>query len=330
MQPTQLIIPSEPKFGAIGEELDRLDVLTGKIGQLNHEQALGLLHSLDTVYVRIEQLEASSQSRKLSETQFEGIIAKLNAESSKFLRDLGGAHVLQEARAKKTPPDTNEWWFLDERLFEKRRAAMKRSLITAGVVVAVLAILAVVYQNFLAPDPTISAIYGYEQNAQDLMMNGDLEKALDQVNKGLQLDPADYSLLILRGVISESLGKNEEAAQDFALAQKSVASQEIFYLTRGQSYLFTNQVDKALVDADEASRLSPGSAQAKLLAGQVYETQMLYSEALDAYNLAFEYAEKAQQTEVAAVTRMRIAMLMQTMNAQILPQGVEPTAVQEN
>jgi tetratricopeptide (TPR) repeat protein len=78
-----------------------------------------------------------------------------------------------------------------------------------------------------------------------------------------------------------------------------------------------DRFEPALLDGQEVIRVNPNSAQGYLLIGQANELLGKPGEALDNYDKAFAAAEKTGQTELAAITRTRIAMLMQTMNTQI-------------
>ncbi len=140
----------ETKTGTIGDALDRLEVPAGKIGLNSPEQSFSLLYGLDDVYDRIQELEEDNLSRKTAEAQFEGIAAKLRAEAGRFVRDLGGLQALRQRRDQVKPPEEHWWWFLDAYMAEKRKAALKRSLIIAGAAVAAFLVLAFLYERFLA------------------------------------------------------------------------------------------------------------------------------------------------------------------------------------
>jgi Flp pilus assembly protein TadD len=311
--------------GAITEELDRMEVTAGKIGMNSPAAAFALLRRMDVVYEKIEQLEPETQSRKTAETQFELVRARLLSETGLFLRDLGGTAALRRERDMVQPPASHDWWYLDELQTSRRRNALRRALITAGAAVLVLAVLAVIYQNFLAPDPMVVAVYGREQTARDALFNGDYETALVSVDEGLDIDPQNASLLVLRGVVLSALGREAEAEQAYQQARPLFAAEEEFFLTRGQSWVYAGQSQNALEDAQAALQVNPDSAQAHLLSGQANEVMGRYDLALDDYDRAYDAAEKAGQSELAAVTRTRMAMLMQIMNARMLPDEGMPT-----
>lgn len=190
----------------VGVELDRLEVLEGRIKMNTPQQALALLHGLDHVHGRIQSMEEGTQSLRIAQTQFDGIVAGMQRQASSFIGDLGGVQVLREARAEIHPSMDQTWWYLDTLLAEKRKKALRRSLTIVGLIVVVLVILGVVYQRFLAPDPKSVALYNSEQSASQFLINGDLPSALKQVDQGLSAVPGDPHLLILKGVIQQAQG----------------------------------------------------------------------------------------------------------------------------
>jgi tetratricopeptide (TPR) repeat protein len=303
--------------GTIGDDLDRIEVRVNKLSLNSPDQSLSVLYDLDCVYEKIQSVSLET-SKKALNTQLDGILAKLHQEAGLFIRDLGGLHVLVEARDKENPPLEHTWWYLDQFLANRRKAAVRRITINGGIIVLVLVLLATLYQVFLAPDPQVVARYSLEQEARDQLLGGNLEQALKDINAGLENFPSDATLLILKGVVLDGLGRQEEAQQIFSLVQESTQP-ETFYLSRGHDYLMANQVEKSLADSQAVLKINPQSAQAFLLTGQAYESLKQYDEAIKAYDDAYQAADRAKQYELAAMARTHTAMLMQQLSSQIEP-----------
>jgi tetratricopeptide (TPR) repeat protein len=280
------------------------------------EQALSVLVELDTAYKQLMELD-SGETRKALTTQFDSLIAKLHKEAPGFIRDLGGVQALREVRAAAQPSDAASWWRLDEYLASQRKARVRRMAITGGIIVLALLALGALYRAFLAPDPQVSARYNHEQSAQEALIYGNLEEALQEADAGLQIAPGDPTLLIYKGVILEELGRKEEAAESFNHARRGL-DEEQFYLARAQAYITANQVEKALADCQEVLKINPNSVSGYLMIGQAHELLGNYMAAQDEYNKAFELASAAHQDELAALARIRLAMLVQSMNAKLV------------
>jgi tetratricopeptide (TPR) repeat protein len=308
---------SELLGGTISDELDQIEIKVGKIGQNSSVQSLALLSQLDTVFDKISALAPGATKRALT-TQFDALLSRLRKDAGRFLADAGGANSLKEVRGKINPASERSWWYLDQYLREKRAAFLRKNAITGGVIIIILLILTVVYNRFLAPDPLVAARYGYEQSARDNLLSGDFAKALDEVDQGLTIVPQDPTLLILKGVILDGLGREAEAQATFNAASPKV-SKEDFYLLRGQAYILANLTEKALSDSQSAIKENPDSIQGYMLLGQVNEMIGQSRTALDNYEKAYSLADQQKQYELAALVRTRMAMLMQSMNTQITP-----------
>jgi tetratricopeptide (TPR) repeat protein len=313
----RMIPPSTSGFlgDTIGDGIDRIEVIVGKIGLNSADQALSLLTEFDTASERIKALDDGDTKKALT-TQIDSALAKLRKNAGPFLRDIGGAHVLKEAREAVQPSEDRTWWYLDEYLASNRKASIRRVAITGGVIILALVVLGVLYQAFLAPDPVVAERYSREQSAQEALIMGDLPDALTEVDAGLKVAPADPTLLVLRGVILEASGRQAEAQADFLAAADQVKEEE-FYLLRAQAYIFANLPDKAFADAQQAIQLNPDSIQAYLYRGQAQESMLEYTSAMKDYEKAFSIADETGQGALAAMTRMRIAMLTQLMTSDV-------------
>jgi Flp pilus assembly protein TadD len=299
--------------GSIGSALDRLETLAGRLGMNNREQSIALLDGLDSVYSRMTDLGNTASHGSLV-SQFKGITDRLRTEGRQFIRDIGGVQALQELRALRKPPQEYDWWYVDEFLVDRRKASLRRSGITLGIVVTVLVVLATVYQLFLAPAPEVAARYRHEQTARDQLMAQEYDLALAEINQGLSYAPPDPTLMILKGVILHAKGDLEQAEVVFNEAAQSELTNEEFLLSRGQSYLLAGMFTEAQVDTAAAIQQNPVSAQAYLLNGQIYEMQKDFQLALENYETSAQLAEQANQPELTALARTRMAFLMQVIN----------------
>ena len=312
------------KHTTISDELDRLEVLVGRIGFNSPKQARDLLNGLDGVALRLEEW-GDTPSRRNTQVHFDALLARLRKDAAQFVRDLGGANVLAEMRAGANPPRSAEWWYLDELLAARRKAAIRRAGFTLAGIVLALVLLGVIYEAFIAPPPEVTARYRLEQSARDSMLNQDWQAALGEVDSALQYAPEDPTLHVIRGVIFENMGQEADAETSYSEAKKYLPDEVTFLLLRAQAYDNSGQPEAAMTDAQEAVRLDPQSAQGYLLIGGIHESNRRFRDAMAAYDQAFQAADAQGQTELAAIARTRTAMVMQIIN-----QGVDlPTGTAE-
>jgi len=89
---------------------------------------------------------------------------------------------------------------------------------------------------------------------------GDHAKALEVVEKGVQLDPTDFYGLGVRGTVRSSLGDYAGAVADLSEAIKmapKMAGKK--YLDRGTAYLMLGQDNEAQQDFDKYLQLFPNA-----------------------------------------------------------------------
>jgi tetratricopeptide (TPR) repeat protein len=73
----------------------------------------------------------------------------------------------------------------------------------------------------------------------------------------------------------------------------------------------TNDGERALSDVQTASEKNPDLAYAYLLEGQAYELLGMYSESLDALQIADQVAERTNQPQIQVYARMYMAQILQ-------------------
>ncbi len=295
------------------EVRDLLAQLEAKIARLGRDkgpEAQATLTLFDSVAARLAELHASGQVLRAEEARWEAASAAFRRKAGSFLRALGGLGALAEARRARQPEPTAWWWFIDQWLVEKRRAQLRRLALGVAVAVAVLVLLGVLYQRFLAPDPATRERLRHEQAADSLTMDGNLAGALGEVEQALGYAPGDATLLTQKGVLQQKLG--QFVAQDtFAAAEKAAGSREAFLIIRAQMYMRVGYGQAMLADAQEVITANPESAPGYLLLGQANELLGNGQDAIAAYEKSGRLADAQNNPQLAAIARMNLATLLQ-------------------
>jgi tetratricopeptide (TPR) repeat protein len=264
----------------------------------------------DSVAARLAELHAGGQALRAEEARWEAASAAFRRKAGAFLRALGGLGALAEARRVRQPEPDAWWWFIDRWLIEKRRVQLRRLALGAAVVVALLALLGILYNRFLAPDPATRERLRHEQTADSLLMDGNPAGALDEVEQALGYAPGDASLLAMKGVLQQELGQFV-AQETFAAAEKAAGSREAFLIIRAQMYMRAAYGQAMLADAQEIVAANPESAPGYLLLGQANELVGKGQDALAAYEQSGRLADAQNNPQLAAIARMNMATLMQ-------------------
>jgi tetratricopeptide (TPR) repeat protein len=297
-------------------QLDELEAKLGRLGYGLGREALTILPLFDAVSATMASFQAEGQSMRAEWARLETASAALRRKATVFLREIGGTRALQVARRTHQPLPANWWWFLDQVVADKRRAQLRQLLMTAAGTVGVLLLLFALYQRFLAPDPATRARLEHEQAAENLVLEGDLATALSEVDQALAIAPGDPSLLIFKGGLQQALGQKAAAEETFSQAEAAFGDRETFLLARGQMYLRLDQAQAALSDAEAAIQLNPESASGYLLLGRANEWLENYQQAIAAYEQAATLADAQGNSQIAAMARVNMGVLMQRLPLQ--------------
>jgi len=300
-------------------QLDELEARIGRLGYGLGDEALTIPALFDTVSTSLASFQAKGQAMRAEEARLETVSARFNRKAVVFLREIGGAGTLRDARRTYQPQPEHWWWYVDQLLAERRRKQTRRLLRLVAGVVAVLALLFALYQRFLAPDPLTRERLRHQHTAENLVLQGDIAGALSEVEQALAVAPGDPNLLIFKAVLEQELGQSMTAEETFAAAEAAFGDREAFFLARAQAYLLLDQAEAALADARSVVELNPESATGYVLLGRAYERLEDYRGAIFAYEQAIKLAEEQGDYQMAGATRVNMGILMQRM--QVQPSG---------
>ena len=307
---------------SLNDLLDQLEVDISRVGQGNGRDVQKIFVKMDEVQQRIDGMGQKKVPVKAEAAQFEYLIASLEKNAKYVLKDLGGSKQLDFLRKQRSSVPDFQWWHLDRFYSNQRRRSLSKILMTTGGVGLLVFLMSLVYNNFLKPDPAVTGKYTHQMNAEQYLGQGDLEKALLEINQALGFTPSDGDLLVLRGVIQSKLGDTEQANNDFNAAETSLGNHISFLLLRAQSWLIAGEYQNSIADSQEVIQADPASAEGYFYLGRANENLQNYEAAINAYETASTLAANQGKTELNASIRISLAMLMQ-----MLP-GFIPTTLQ--
>jgi len=120
-----------------------------------------------------------------------------------------------------------------------------------------------VYARHLARDGSSAdrkASNTFLLRAADLFNNGDLDGALDKLNKAIRLDPSHAEAYQARGDLWRNKNELDKAIADCTEAIRLDPQLATAYTTRGAAWCQKGDFDKAIADCTEAIRLDPKQA----------------------------------------------------------------------
>ncbi|MDP4268227.1 MAG: tetratricopeptide repeat protein [Bacteroidota bacterium] len=117
-------------------------------------------------------------------------------------------------------------------------------------------------------------------------VKGDLDKAIENYDKAIELDPTDGILYFGRGNAWYKKGEFEKAIEDYNSVIKYKPEFAGAYNNRGNSYLRINDNDKAIEDYHNALRINPNEAETYNNIGICYGKKGEYDKSIKNYNEA--------------------------------------------
>lgn len=303
------------QIGDLRDLLTKLERRIAKLKEISSADALEILSLLDQASNKFETLEKAGGSIGSEATQLESLLRQFQGKRRLFIGRIGGTAVMQQARRERRPDESNWWWFIDKALNQERQSKVKRWI--AGLIIwgTVLTVLGVIYQQFFAPDPTFQAGIGFQQTAENNLIAGQFEAALEDVNQAIEHLPNMPELYVMRGVIFEMLEQPELAEVNYELTRDSFEREESFYTARARYYLMAGLPERAIADAQVALSINPDSAVSYLYIAQANEMLADFAKAIEFYEIASEVAQRINNPTLQVMARMQLATLLQQMAA---------------
>ena len=293
--------------GILREELRELEIAVSRLSDLTSGSALDLLLLFDNVDKALDKLQEGGMNLTSELGLFEGISTRFRKKGGLFIRKIGGVQILSDARVNRKPEPEQWWWFIDKSLARYKRQRIKRSLRIGVVIVGVFIIAVLIYNKFLAPDPSVVASYTLRQTTESALAEGNFEVALTQIREAITYTPEDPVLSVLEGVILDALNKPKEAGSSFAIAKDQFITEDLFYNERARIYLMLSDAESALADIKSAIAINPNSAIAYLNQGQAYELMGDFNHAVESYKNADFLAQKADNIPLQVIIRMNLS-----------------------
>ncbi|MBN1886923.1 MAG: hypothetical protein JW850_03000 [Thermoflexales bacterium] len=308
-QAESIELESRTQLSELRKLLTRIESQIGTLAYSQPDEVLAIPGLIDQAALRLEELANQGIDTSGELNRFGAAKAALKHKGAVFLRKIGGIPALEQARQASQAGADNWWWYIDQVEAERKKAGARRLLRIGLSGLLSLAVLAAIYQVFLAPTPELQASYGHKLQAENAASEGDFSQALVQIKLALGYTPGDPELLVTQGVFEALLGQDKAAKESFTAAQAAYNDPLQFFIKRSTLYLMCGQVDSALDDVDTALAIDPQSASAHLLRGQGYEALGNYQQAKTSYEQAGELAGQTGNYELQVIARMHMAQL---------------------
>jgi len=306
---TSQMTPADELRELLGHVEKRLANLRG-----SGQEAAELLLDLDRIDEIWPELEAQGVDLRPEAGRWDTIQAQLRRNGPRVLRELWAAGGLDQLRTRQHGDATGlAWcWQLDYLVRQESIVRWRRTLVTLGVV-AVVAVGAWLLLRTLFPvDPQVQAALSAQTAGEQKIINyGDYAGALADFQAAAEHTPDDPDVWIRIGAVLEKLGDTQAAQENYDRARRLSTNEMEFHVARAGIYLGFLMYDEAYADTQAVLAAEPKHAVAWYYLASVYEGQGKLELAVDALEKTSEYASESNQSELVALARYRMAMLMQ-------------------
>jgi tetratricopeptide (TPR) repeat protein len=267
--------------------------------------ALLLLQLLDQIAEELEDLEQRGVDVRAERGRFETVLNQLRRRERQLVA-LAGAEMPGQR-----PPDARWWWHLNEKVAADRKRRLRRVIGVTLLGLGVLSVLYLLYDQFLAPPPSIRQATSLVFKGERAAAEGDLTRAIEQFEAAVALQPDRAEAHLWLGLLYQSTSSLEKAALAFERAQAFLDNELEFLLQRGLLTLSLGDLDAANQDANAAIELAPQRPEGYFLLGNVAEQVGDLELALDSFQQASDLAESTGQVTLQVTARVRMATVLQ-------------------
>lgn len=291
--------------------LRKLENRISKISEIPPDQVMEISSLFDQVDQALDELQDLGMNLSSEKVQIETLSGIFKKKRALFIRQIGGAQILENARQEIQPSPDRWWWYSDIALVEENRRKLAHWLRIIGVAAAVLLILSIVYQKFFAPDPIVQESYGHQQRAENALIGMEFEEALAEIQQAIELTPDNPRLYIIQGVIQGELGLSGDANDSFNTALQEIDQDDLFYNERTTIWIMMGNGERALEDSETAIQINPDSAISYLHRGNAYELLGDTKNAIDSLEQADDIAQQTGNAQLQAIIRISLSSVYQ-------------------
>ena len=291
--------------------MNDLENQLGALGRSSPDEAILIPALLSEANALLEQTKARGAILQAEEVRLNSIKLQFERKAAVFMRVVG--HARLEAARPAEVAAGEWWWYIDRVVSDQQRAQRTRVLRIVGIVAAVLVVLGVIYQVFLAPDPSVVERLNRMNNADLFADQGQYVDAIEQIRLAQTAVPDDPVTLIMEAAYREQLGEAQAADELFSQAKNLSGNEAEFLLNRAQVYLRLGQGEAALEDVNTVITRDPESALGYYLKASTELSLNQLDAAYYSFQRTVELAEEQGNIQLSGTARVQMAYLTQQM-----------------
>ncbi|MGH9854464.1 MAG: toll/interleukin-1 receptor domain-containing protein, partial [Blastocatellia bacterium] len=144
-------------------------------------------------------------------------------------------------------------------------------------------------------DNSVRAKTGAAYQSRGLIRSNrlDHDRAINDFNRAIELDPSKAEFFLARGERFHSRGRYKQAVEDFTRAVQLEPTEAAHHFARGRSYHYLDEDNRAVADFDQAVRLAPDEVYNYVARGESLYAMGNYPAAISDFDLALRFNPRA-------------------------------------
>ncbi|GIV85792.1 MAG: hypothetical protein KatS3mg052_2799 [Candidatus Roseilinea sp.] len=278
------------------------------------ENVRALLTHVAQAHRLLDELRASGADMRAEEARLRSVEERLIKQAKPIVAAAGGERSFVALRRAIAPDLQAPWWALEEVVAAHRRRRLKQFAAGLAIVAAIGVVGFLLRDVLFPPNPVGDALFA----AQAALGEGDVARASQAIERGLEAAPSNPTLLVWKGALLER--QNDPANAAAFESARAILGERDFLIERAQVYLMLGEHDRVIADMTRLIATEPDAAEAYLTRATAYENVNQLGRAIQDLEAAAEIAQRTGNDTLFATARVRLGVLMQSAGA------IAPTA----
>ncbi len=278
------------------------------------ENVRALLTNVAEAHRLLDDLRASGADMRAEEARLQSVEERMIKQAKPIVAAAGGEQAFVALRRTIASGWQAPWWVLEEVVAAHRRRRLKQ--LAAGLAVLVLiGVVGFLLRDVLfPPNPVGDALFA----TQAALREGDVARAFQAIERGLEAVPSNPTLLVWKGALLER--QNDPAGAAAFESARAILGERDLLIERAQAYLMLGENDRVIADMTRLIKTEPNPAEAYFIRATAYENTNQLWQAIQDLEAAAEIAQRTGNDTLFATARVRMGVLMQSVGA------IAPTA----
>ncbi len=237
------------------------------LASLDAQRAQALLRNAAEAHRLLDKLRAAGADVRAEAARWQTVTERMVKDAERIVNAAGGTRSFVALRSQVAPQLDEPWWAL-EAIVAARRRRLIRQAIAGFAILAAIGLVGFLLRDVLfPPNPVGDAIFA----AQSALQQGDVSRALQAIEEGLQAAPNHPTLLTWKGTLLDA--RNDPAATAILATARAGLGERDYLLERSQVNLLLGRYERVVADMTYAIERFADPADAYMMRATALEQQ---------------------------------------------------------